>query len=111
MSKRGMRTEISVPADFMVPSDYISWAQFLERTGVHPSLLGELIELGWVCPLRPAGQDMLFRPADVYRLQKFRRLCRDFDLTVIGGTIVVDLLERIDCLERKIRDLERLLAP
>ena len=33
-------------------------------------------------------------------------ICCDFELPVVGGTIIVDLLERIDALERQVRALQ-----
>lgn len=94
-----------------VPSELVGWAEIMELTGVHPSSLGELIELGWIAPIRTSGGEhggYLFRQRDVYRVRKYTRLCADFDLPSIGGTIIVDLLERIDELERKVRELERI---
>ncbi len=91
-------------------SAYISWAAFTQQTGVHPTRLGELIELGWLTPRRTSGGGYLFRTVDVYRLRKMERLCQDFELNLAGGTIVVDLLERIEFLEQKVREMERLLS-
>jgi chaperone modulatory protein CbpM len=45
----------------------------------------------------------------VYRLRKLQRICDDFELPSVGGVIIVDLLERIDQLERKVSSLEKLL--
>ena len=51
----------------------------------------------------PAGPP----PALRARLRRIQRLCRGLDLDVFAGSIVVDLLEKIDEMER---DLERLRA-
>lgn len=91
-----------------IRSEFIAWAEFLQISGVHPSRLGELIELGWLEPRRTAGEGYLFRRVDVYRTRKLERICDDFELSCLGGTIVVDLLERIDRLERRVRELEAL---
>ena len=45
---------------------------------------------------------------DIYRVRKLERICCDFELPVLGGTIIVDLLERVDQLERRVRDLRGL---
>lgn len=91
------------------PSAMVSWAEFVDLTQVHPSRLGELIELGWLAPSR-TGQDLyLFRVRDVYRTRKLERLCLDLEVGTVGGTIIVDLLERIELLETKVRELESLL--
>ncbi len=92
-----------------VRSELVIWAQFIELTGIHPTRLGELVELGWICPDRQGEDCYLFHPRDVYRVSKLERLCRDFELPAVAGTIIVDLLERIDDLDRQVRDLRRLL--
>lgn len=92
-----------------IPSDLVIWSRFVELTGIHPSRLGELIELGWVCPDRTREDCYLFHPRDVFRVSKLERLCRDFELSAMAGTIIVDLLERIEILDRQVRDLRRLL--
>jgi chaperone modulatory protein CbpM len=94
---------------FPVRSRMVSWAEFLELTTVHPSRLGELIDLGWIEPQRTGQEAYLFRVKDVYRLRKLLRLMEDLDLSLAGGTIVVDLLARIEYLETKVAELERLL--
>ena len=40
-------------------------------------------------------------------MRKLERICCDFELPVLGGTIIVDLLERIDALERSVRSLQK----
>lgn len=89
------------------PSAQISWAEFVELTQVHPSRLGELIDLGWLEP-RITGKELyLFRGSDVYRTRKLERICLDLGVSTVGGTIIVDLLQRIEGLERKIKELEQ----
>jgi hypothetical protein len=90
-------------------SELVIWSRFVELTGIHPSRLGELIELGWLCPNKTQEQCYLFHPRDVYKVSKLERLCRDFELSALAGTIIVDLLERIEELELQVRDLRRLL--
>lgn len=90
------------------PSVLVSWSEFVEQTQVHPSRLGELIDLGWLEPRRTSQELYLFRVRDVYRTRKLERLCLDLGVSTVGGTIIVDLLERIETLESKIRELESL---
>jgi hypothetical protein len=98
-------TVASVPAR----SERISFAQLQELTGLHPTIVGELIELGWITPERTTADAYLFRARDIYRLRKLDRIRRDFELPLLGASIVVDLLERIDYLENKVQELNRLL--
>ena len=77
-------------------STLIVWGEFLELTGTTPDRLSELMDIGW---LKPTRQD------DVYRIRKLERLCSDFELHTLGGSIVMDLLDRIATLELRIREL------
>lgn len=95
--------------DLPAPSELVIWSRFVELTGIHPSRLGELIELGWIFPDKTKEQYYLFHPKDVFRVSKLERLCRDFELSAMAGTIIVDLLERIETLEQQVRELRRLL--
>ncbi len=91
-----------------IRSELIPWVEFLETTGCHPSRIGELIDMGWLEPHVSATEAYLFRVRDIYRVRKLERLCKDFEINCVGASIIVDLLERIDGLEQKVRDLERL---
>ncbi|MBU1003779.1 MAG: chaperone modulator CbpM [Proteobacteria bacterium] len=99
---------ISEPSEKLPePSAQISWAEFVEQTQVHPSRLGELIDLGWIEPRITREELYLFQGRDVYRLRKLERICLDLGVSTVGGTIIVDLLERIERLEDKIKELEQ----
>lgn len=80
--------------------------EFMEITGIAPEHLQEIISLGWIetVTLNPP----VFHDTDIYRVRKLERICCDFELPVIGGTIIVDLLERIDRLEQLVRELNKL---
>ncbi|GAB7080194.1 chaperone modulator CbpM [Megalodesulfovibrio paquesii] len=90
-------------------SQLMAWAEFLEATAVHPSRIGELMELGWICPQRTTSGDYLFLLRDVYRIRKLERLLLDFEMSTIAGVIVVDLLERVETLESRVRHYEKLI--
>ena len=90
-------------------SERLSFAQLQELTGLHPTVVGELIEMGWITPEHTTADTYLFRSVDLYRLRKLDRIRRDFELPIWGASIIVDLLERIDSLETKVRELNRLL--
>ncbi|WP_027183512.1 chaperone modulator CbpM [Desulfovibrio inopinatus] len=104
-----MDVKLIVNSGLPTKSELIAWSQFLDQTGIHPSVLGHLIELGWISPVRAGEEQYLFRAKDVYRLRKLDRISRDLDISVEGASIIVDLIERIEHLENKVRDLQRLL--
>jgi chaperone modulatory protein CbpM len=95
--------ECGLPA----PSVRISTKEFLELTGLSEADLVELIRMDWIVPARTAQQECLFVAADVPRVRRYVRLCMDFELHPVAGSIIVDLLERIDALERQVRFLSR----
>jgi chaperone modulatory protein CbpM len=90
-------------------SGLIAWAQLTEQTEASRERVTEIVEMGWIVPVRTAENELLFKPDDVYRIRKLERICRDFELTTIGGSIIVDLLERIETLEQQVAELKRLL--
>ena len=49
----------------------------------------------------------MFRQIDVYKTRKVDRLCEDFELPSLAGAIIVDLLERIEELETRLKELDR----
>jgi len=105
MDIKEVLTVTTVPAR----SERLSFAQLQELTGLHPTVVGELIEMGWIIPERTTADAYLFRSRDLYRLRKLDRIRRDFELPLLGASIVVDLLERVEYLETKVRELNSLL--
>lgn len=93
--------------DVPTRSTLIVWAEFIELTGSAPERITELVDMGWLLPVRTAEEILLFHQGDVYRLRKLERLCSDFELHTLGGSIVMDLLDRINELELRIRELTR----
>jgi chaperone modulatory protein CbpM len=90
-------------------SEYVAWAQLVELTSIEPAQVAELVDLGWITPVRTGASDYLFRLRDVYRIHKLMRLVKDLDISFGGGSIIVDLLERIEELEKEIVELRRLV--
>ncbi|MBO4300856.1 MAG: MerR family transcriptional regulator [Desulfovibrio sp.] len=90
-----------------VPSTVMVREEFIRATGIAPDHLEELLGLGWLEASADGSRQRLFRDTDIYRVRKLERICCDFDLPVLGGTIIVDLLERIDTLERLVQRLRR----
>ncbi|MFW5734123.1 MAG: chaperone modulator CbpM [Oceanidesulfovibrio sp.] len=43
------------------------------------------------------------------RARKLERICRDFEISSLAGTIIMDLLDRVQEMERRVRQMERLL--
>ncbi|HMM39515.1 MULTISPECIES: chaperone modulator CbpM [Desulfovibrio] len=109
MTKRVQETLVTVGCTLPEPSEQVAWAQLVELTGIAPACMGELVEMGWVEPVRTGAEGYLFRMRDVYRIQKLLRLSNDLGISVAGASIIVDLLARIEELEKEVAELRRLL--
>jgi chaperone modulatory protein CbpM len=90
-------------------SELVAWAQLVELTEIQPGEVAELIELGWINPQKTSAEEYLFRLRDVYRIHKLMRLVNDLDMSFNSGSIVVDLLERVEELEKEVEELKRLV--
>lgn len=101
--------KINDPRNLPSRSEYIAWTRLVELTCVEPATVAELLEMGWIDPVRTGADEYLFRSCDVYRIQKLMRLCRDLEISFAAGSIIVDLLERVERLEQEISELKRLL--
>jgi hypothetical protein len=93
----------------LIRSKLIHWSQFVQCTGVCPYRLSELVEMGWVDAVRVSNENYHFPEREIFRVKKLMRICRDFELPTIGGTIIVDLLERIEVMEKEIAQLRSLI--
>ena len=80
--------------------------EFLLQTGLNQEKFQDVLSLGWVQTEKDEEDNLLFSDTDIYRVRKLMRICSDFDLPVIGGTIIVDLLERVAALEATVRQLQ-----
>ena len=90
-----------------IRSTLIAWEEFIQITDSTPERVIELVDMGWLLPDKTADAALIFRPADAYRLRKLERLCLDFELNTVAGSIIVDLIERVDVLERRLRELQK----
>lgn len=90
-------------------SEYVAWAQLVQLTSIQTGDVAELMELGWINPKKTSAEEYLFRLRDVYRIQKLMRLVNDLGVTLDSGSIIVDLIDRIEELENEVEELKRLI--
>ena len=74
------------------------------RCGLHPALVERLTTLGLIDPV--VGSTNLFPAEAPDHLQRILRLRRDLGLTYHAAALVLDLLQRIDSLEARVRQLQ-----
>jgi chaperone modulatory protein CbpM len=83
----------------------LSLEEVAARCSLHPLLVEQLVTLGLIDPLE--GESNQFPPAATLRLQRALRLRRDLGLSYNGAALVLELLDRIEALERRLEQYER----
>ena len=90
---------MSIPPKRDEPQVLLSVSELASAAELSPGRLAALIEFGLVEPATPEGTT--FTAATAYRLRRMVRIHVDLGVSFIGASIIVDLLERIDRLERR----------
>jgi chaperone modulatory protein CbpM len=90
------------------PSALMTLHQLADLSGASAARVAELVELGWVTP-RSVGGEALFPAQEVYRVRKLERICSGLRIESLAGTVIVDLLHRVEELEREVEAMRRLI--
>lgn len=99
------RTEAQPPSS----SKRLVITQVMEMTGLEKTVVMELISMEWVRPGTTGDGNYLFETRDLYRMTKLSRLCKDLEITPTGGSIIVDLLDRVEKLENQLEEMKKLI--
>ncbi len=76
---------------------------FSAQCGLHPDLVRRFVTLGLVEPEEATGPDLWFASTQVRRVARMQRLRSDLSLNYSALGLVIDLLDRIEQLERASR--------
>ena len=82
---------------------WLSRGQLAVAVGISPAMLSRLIRLGLVEPAAPGPGE--FAAGVATRLKRMLRLHHDVGVNLTGAAIIIDLLERLDRMERELRRL------
>ncbi len=66
----------------------------------------ELVEHGVIEPAQPAGSTWQFASFSIERVAKAKRLGRDLDVNPPGLALVLELLDEIEALHSRLRELQ-----
>jgi len=84
-------------------SGEITLAELSRTCRVHAEWVMELVQEGVVEPLPAHGTQWRFSAASIVRIQKANRLQRDLGVNLAGTALVLDLLDKIEALEARLR--------
>lgn len=89
----------------------VSITEVARRCGVHPDLVERLVQLGLVdFSGRDARGESLFHESAVATIRRILRLRNQLGVNYVGVGVILDLMDRIETLEERIRDLESRLG-
>lgn len=70
--------------------------------GIHPSVVERFVECDLIEPVRGESiGDLLFDAAVIPRLKRIERLRRDLGINLAGVAVILDMLDRMDALQRE----------
>ncbi len=81
----------------------VTLADLTRVARVHAEWVMELVEEGVLEPVAPGGPQWRFSATSVVRVQKAQRLQRDLGVNLPGIALALELLDRIDALEARLR--------
>lgn len=81
----------------------LSLDSFATRAGLHPDLVRRWVALGLLEPTRDAAGELWFAPVQLRTVARIQRLRTGLSVNYAALGLVMDLLDRIDLLERALR--------
>ena len=89
---------------------YLTMSEVASRCGVHPELIERFVRFGLIDPVgRNIREEMLFQVDVVPLVRKIMRLRNHLGINYAGIGVVLELMARIESLERELRELEEKL--
>jgi len=110
MSKKIQRNELIVISEW--PEEPITFEEFCQISGVPAEVVEELMGFGIIEPVassqkRKPATALQFHYKQLQRLQTALRLQHDLELNAAGIALVLDLLEEIETLRKRVEFLEK----
>jgi chaperone modulatory protein CbpM len=106
-----VKTPSSQHQEILDEAGEVTLADLTRTCRVHAEWVMELIEEGVLEPLGPGGPQWRFSATSVVRVQKAQRLQRDLGVNLPGIALALQLLDRIDALEARLRTAAMLPPP
>jgi len=91
---------------------FLRLREIATRCMIQPDLVSHFVRFGLVDPIEwtENPEEWRFESQTVLLIQKIIRLQSDLEINYAGIGVILELLDRIETLEKRIRDLEQLLG-
>jgi chaperone modulatory protein CbpM len=80
-------------------------ATVAEIVGTRPNVITRLLRLGVLETISVESEEPMLRSRSVLRLRRMARLRRDLGVNFAGAAVIVDLVDRIEVLNREIAEM------
>lgn len=88
-------------------STYMRLSEVADHCGIHPELIERFVEIGLVDFVdRDSDGEALFQAGVTQLIRRILRLRNELGVNYAGIGVVLELMERIEALEARIRELE-----
>ncbi len=84
----------------------VTFAQVCEACAVHAEAVEAMVEEGIVTPIGGGVSKWRFTRSSVVRVRTVLRVQRDLHVNLAGAALALDLLERIDALNARLKSFE-----
>ena len=78
----------------------VSLEDAARHLGLHPEIVRRFVELGLLEPAEVTGGEIMLDPVAVRRIGIIQRLRYDLGINLAGIGVILELLDRIDALQR-----------
>src|SRR3989339_288589 len=83
-------------------SENFTSCKFCQICEVEPEEITEMVNQGLLEPQGRSSKDWRFTTDDIIRVKRARRLQQDLDLNLSGVTFVLELLDKLNHLQKKL---------
>ena len=84
----------------------VTLAQLCEACAVHAEAVEAMVEEGIVAPIGGGARTWCFTRSTVVRVRTVLRMQRDLRVNLAGAALALELLERIEALNARLRSLD-----
>jgi chaperone modulatory protein CbpM len=95
-----------IPSEVVEQGTLCTFEEVCISCNVNPDWVAGLVEQGAIDPVGPTRAEWRFTTVSLVRVAKAKRLERDLGLNLPGIALALDLLDRLDAMQARLRSLQ-----